>query len=253
MLKTRLIPTLLSNQMSLVKGKSFDSWRVISSIIPSVRVYNQRDVDELMFFDIVANGDGIDIDFELVEELCANCFVPLTYGGGIQNLDDVQRLMRLGVDKVAINTHSYDSLDIISSLSKKHGAQSIVGCVDCKRNENGGWDCYSHSGKLKQDKDLSDWVKQLQSAGAGEILITSIDQDGHMNGYDLELIHLVSSSVDIPVIASGGAGQKDDFVDAVKKSKASAVAAASIFHFTEATPKEVKSYMNSAGIPTRMV
>ena len=251
MLKVRVIPTLLWKNFGLVKGISFDSWRGVGSVLPAIKVYNRREVDELILVDVEANLSNEDFDIESLEDFSQDCFVPLTVGGGLNDASKVQKLLRAGADKVSINTFAYSNPELITEIAKIHGSQCVVSSIDAKKISDDRWECFSHSGTIKTNKTPVEWAKELEDRGAGEILITSIDNDGTMSGYDLALIEKVSLSVDIPVIASGGAGCYQDMIDAVKKSGASAVAAASIFHFTEQTPKEAKIAMSEAGIQIR--
>ena len=251
MLKVRVIPTLVWKQFGLVKGVGFNSWRRVGSVLPAVKVYNQRDVDELVLVDIVANGTGDEPDFESVDEFGQDCFVPLTVGGGITRIEQVQRLLRAGADKVCVNTAAYAKPDLVTEIANRHGAQCVVASVDVRSKGSGQWECFSHSGCHATGLDVVAWVKELEDRGAGEILITSIERDGTMQGYDLPLIESVVQAVGIPVIASGGAGNYQHMVDAVLQAGASAVAAASIFHFTEQTPAEAKASMRAAGISVR--
>jgi cyclase len=250
MLKVRVIPTLLWKQFGLVKGVSFDSWRRVGPVLPAVKVYNQREVDELVLVDIVAHLGDDDPDFESIDEFGQDCFVPLTVGGGITRIDQVQRLLRAGADKVAINTAAYVRPELVSEIANRHGTQCVVASIDVRAQE-GGWACFSHAGKQATGREVVAWARELEDRGAGEILITSIERDGTMLGYDLALIESVVRAVNIPVIASGGAGNYQHMIDAVKQAGASAVAAASIFHFTEQTPAEAKVAMANAGIPVR--
>ena len=251
MLKVRVIPTLLWKNFGLVKGVSFDSWRRVGSVLPAIKVYNRREVDEMILVDVDANLSNENFDVESLEDFSQDCFVPLTVGGGLNSASEVQKLLRAGADKVSINTCAYDNPELITEIAKIHGSQCVVASIDVKKASNDCWQCYSHSGTIETEKTAVEWAMELEDRGVGEILITSIDKDGTMSGYDLALIEKVSSSVDIPVIASGGAGCYQDMIDAVQKSGASAVAAASIFHFTEQTPKEAKIAMSEAGIEVR--
>jgi cyclase len=250
MLKVRVIPTLLWKQFGLVKGVGFDSWRRVGPVLPAVRVYNQREVDELVLLDIVANQSGADLDFESIDEFGQDCFVPLTVGGGIVRIDQVQRLLSAGADKVAVNTAAYICPNLINEIASRYGAQCVVASIDV-RAQDGHWSCFSHSGKQATNREVVAWARELEDRGAGEILITSIECDGTMQGYDLPLIETVVRAVKIPVIASGGAGNYQHMVDAVIQAGASAVAAASIFHFTDQTPAGAKAAMAEAGIQVR--
>lgn len=250
MLKVRVIPTLLWKQFGLVKGAGFDSWRRVGPVLPAVKVYNKREVDELVLVDILAHQSVGDPDFESIDEFGQDCFVPLTVGGGIKRIEQVQRLLRAGADKVAVNTAAYANPDLISEIASRHGAQCVVASIDV-RTHDGRWFCFSHAGKQATNREVVAWVRELEDRGAGEILITSIERDGTMQGYDLPLIEAVVRAVKIPVIASGGAGNYQHMVDAVTKAGASAVAAASIFHFTEQTPAGAKAALAEAGIQVR--
>lgn len=250
MLKVRVIPTMLWKKFGLVKGVSFNSWRRVGPVLPAIKVYNQREVDELILLDIIAHLPSEELDFESIDDFGHECFVPLTVGGGITQLDQVQKLLRAGADKVSLNTVLYSDPDLVSVIAKKHGVQCVVASVDV-RLIDGQWKCFSHAATQDSGKEVVSWVKELEARGAGEILITSIDRDGTMSGYDLDLVSAVASAVDIPVIASGGAGSYQDMVNAVTQGGASAVAAASIFHFTEQTPAGAKAALAAAGIPVR--
>lgn len=251
MLKARVIPTLLWKQVGLVKGIGFDSWRRVGPVLPAVKVYNQREVDELILVDIVAHDSDEDPDFESIEEFGQDCFVPLTVGGGITRIEQVQRLLRAGADKVSVNTAAYARPELVTEIAKRHGAQCVVVSIDVRSAGEGRWQCFSHAGKQSTGHDVVAWASEMESRGAGEILITSIERDGTMQGYDLALIEAVVSAVQIPVIASGGAGNYQHMVDAVVQAGASAVAAASIFHFTEQTPAGAKTALANAGVPVR--
>lgn len=251
MLKVRVIPTLLWKNFGLVKGVGFDSWRRVGPVLPAIKVYNQREVDELILVDIVAHDTGDDPDFESVNDFGQDCFVPLTVGGGITNLLQVQRLLRAGADKVGVNTAGYDNPGLVTEIATRFGTQCVVASIDVKARQDGGWQCFSHAGQRDAGRDAVEWARELEDRGAGEILITSIERDGTMEGYDLSLIESVTSAVRIPVIASGGAGNYEHMVAAVTQAGASAVAAASIFHFTEQTPAGAKAALAAAGIPVR--
>jgi imidazole glycerol-phosphate synthase subunit HisF len=250
MLKVRIIPTLLWKQFGLVKGKSFDSWRRVGPVLPAIRVYNQRDVDELILVDILAHLSDSDPDFESIDEFGQDSFVPFTVGGGITKIEQVQKLLRAGADKICVNTAAYKIPSLISEIAKRHGKQCIVASIDVRKYD-GKWICFSEAGKTNTGYEVVTWARELEDKGAGEILLTSIERDGTMEGYDLDLIENVAKNVNIPVIASGGAGNYNHMIDAVLQAGASAIAAASIFHFTEQTPLEAKVALAAAGIPVR--
>ncbi len=250
MLKVRVIPTLLWKQFGLVKGVGFDSWRRVGPVLPAIKVYNQREVDELVLVDVVAHQSDGDLDYESVQEFGQECFVPLTIGGGITRLEQVQSLLRTGADKISINTAAYSHPELVSEVARCYGVQCVVASIDARRQDS-DWMCFSHAGQRATGRRAVAWARELEDRGAGEILITSIERDGTMQGYDLGLIETVANAVRIPVIASGGAGSYSHMVDAVVQAGASAVAAASIFHFTELTPAGAKEALAAAGVPVR--
>ena len=251
MLKVRVIPTLLWKQFGLVKGVGFDSWRRVGSVLPAIKVYNQREVDELVLVDILAHKTDGELDFESVDEFGRDCFVPLTVGGGITRIDQVQNLLRAGADKVSINTAAYGRPELVNEIAKRHGAQCVVASIDVRANPGGSWQCFSHAGQCATGREARAWAREVEDRGAGEILVTSIERDGTMQGYDIALIEAIALAVKIPVIASGGAGTYQHMVEAVTQGGASAVAAASMFHFTEQTPAGAKNALAAAGVPVR--
>lgn len=251
MLKYRVIPTLLLKDVGLVKGKLFNNERRVGSVLPSIKVYNNREVDELVLFDISATINSRPPDFDTIASITPYCLMPLTVGGGITEVGHIQKLLQLGVDKVAINSAAYNNLKLIEEAASQFGSQCIIACIDVKKDINGKYFCFSKIGTFNQQCDPVAWAKELQRHGAGEILITSIDKDGTMSGYDLDLIQMITSAVNIPVIVSGGAGNPEHIYQAITLGGASAVAAASIFHFTEQTPLSVKEYLAQKGIPVR--
>lgn len=251
MLKVRIIPTLLWKDLGLVKGVAFDSWRRVGTVMPAVKVYNTREVDELILVDIEATKSNREPDYQAIEELAAECFVPLTFGGGIHSIDQIRNILKAGADKVAINTAAYENPDLISKAAYQFGAQCVVASIDVRKQNSGAYECYQSSGSKPTGRDVVAWAKELESLGAGEILLTSINLDGTMLGYDLDLIQRVTSAVRIPVIASGGCGNYEHMFKALE-SGASAIAAASIFHFTEQTPLEAKRYLRDRNISVRL-
>ena len=252
MLKIRVIPTLLWKDFGLVKGVGFDSWRRVGTVLPAIKVYNTRDVDELILVDITATSEQREPDYESVADLSAECFVPLTVGGGIRALEHITRLLHAGADKVSINTAAYENPSIVTEAANRFGAQCIVASIDVRRSSEGRYECYSDSGATATGHEPADWARELEARGAGEILLTSIERDGSMLGYDLTLISRVTAAVKIPVIASGGASNGLDMARAVIDGGANAVAAASIFHFTQQTPLSVKQCMGSQGLAVRL-
>lgn len=251
MLKTRIIPTLLYKDHGLVKGVSFDSWRRVGTALPAIKVYNTREVDELVFLDITANRENRSPDFEEIDRLADECFMPLTVGGGIRSTEDIKKALRAGADKVAINTAALENPQLIRDGAKIFGAQCIVVSIDFRRDVTGRPVVYSRSGTHETGLSPREWALKAESLGAGEILLTSVERDGTMKGYDLDLLKEVSSSVRIPVIAAGGAGCYDHMLQALTVGGCSAVAAASMFHFTQQTPLEAKKFLLANGIATR--
>lgn len=251
MLKVRVIPTLLWKDVGLVKGVGFDSWRRVGPVLPAIKVYNNRDVDELVLVDITASRLQTSPDCDSVRDFSEECFVPFTIGGGITAIDQIRLLLRAGADKVAINTAAYDNPHLVAEASNRFGAQCIVASIDARRLDDGRYECYSHAGTVATGRDPLEWAKMLTDHGAGEILITSIERDGSMQGYDLRLIARIAHGVTLPVIASGGAGTYEHMRQAIQEAGASAVAAAAMFHYTQQTPAEAKQYLAAAGVPVR--
>ncbi len=251
MLKMRVMPTLLYKNTTLVKGVGFDSWRRVGTPMQAIKLYNMREVDELVFLDISATRDGRHPDFELIDDLADECFMPLAVGGGIKSVEDVRGLLQVGADKLVVNTAALDRPELIREISERFGSQCIVVSIDARSDADAGHLVYVESGTRPFARNPAEIARRSEAMGAGEILITSIDRDGSMEGYDLELIRRVSEAVTIPVIASGGAGNYDHMARALEAG-ASAVAAASIFHFTEQTPREAKRHLRDLGYPMRL-
>ena len=250
--KIRVMPVLLYKNVGLVKGVRFDSWRRVGSAMQSIKVYNLREVDELVFLDITATREGRSPDFQTIDELADECFMPLAVGGGIRSVDDVHRLLQVGADKIVLNTAAVETPDLIQKIAYRFGAQCVVISIDAILRPDAQYEVLTRSGTFSTGLDPVTLAKQVESSGAGEILITSIERDGTMLGYDTELIHRVSETVSIPVIASGGAGSYEHMAQALRVGKASAVAAASIFHFTQQTPLEAKRYLKQRGFNVRL-
>ena len=251
MLKLRIIPTLLFKNLKLVKGKNFDSWRTTQSIMTAVRVYNLRQVDELVLLDISATNLGKKIDLELVNEVSNECFMPLTFGGGISSTDDISDLLKAGADKVCINTAATKDLGFIKKACETFGSQSIVVSIDYKIINKEIF-IYSNSGSTKTDLEFKKYLMCLEESGVGEIILTSIDRDGTMLGYDIDTIRLAGTILKIPLIASGGAGDLDNMLKLVNQVNISGLAAASIYHFTVKTPLDIKKYLNKNNVPIRI-
>lgn len=252
MLKIRVMPTLLFKDVGLVKGVSFDSWRRVGSAMQAVKVYNMREVDELVFLDISATQENRPPDYTTVDELADECFMPLTVGGGVRTIDHVQRLLQVGADKVAVNTAAVENADLIRQIAERFGSQCAVVSIDVRQRGDGSHEVFTHSGTQPTGLDPVELAQRAEALGAGEILLTSIDRDGTMMGYDIPLMQRVSQAVSIPVIASGGAGSYADMADVLRNSHVSAVAAASIYHFTQQTPLEAKRYLHGQGFHVRL-
>lgn len=252
MLKVRVIPTLLHKDFGLVKGVKFDPGRRVGPATQAIKVYNLREVDEIAFLDVSATLGGRRPDFRLIDELADECFVPLTVGGGVTTVDDIAELLAVGADKVAIGSTLFATPEIVRAGADRFGAQCIVASLDVRREDSGRCELYSHCGTRPTGRDPVTFAKELEQLGAGEILLTSIDRDGTMRGYDLALVAEVARAVSIPVIASGGAGTYDHLAEAITEGGAAAVAAASIWHFTEMTPMAAKRHMATLGIPVRL-
>lgn len=249
MLKTRIIPTLLWKNHSLVKSKTYTNWRNVGHLVPAVKVYNARNVDEIIFLNITSPGSDNMPDLNLVEDVAKHCFVPLTIGGNIKNIYDVQNIIERGADKISLNSILKNNINIIKEISKNFGSQSVVVSIDLKKVD-GKYYCFFNGGKKKLNTNIFDYIKKIQDLGAGEILLNSIDNDGKMLGYDLCIIEKISKIISIPLIASGGAGKYEHMYEAISAG-ASAVSAASIFHFTELTPDEAKKYLKKKGVLVR--
>jgi imidazole glycerol-phosphate synthase subunit HisF len=252
MLKIRVMPTLLFKEVGLVKGTGFDSWRRIGGAMQTIKIYNMRDVDELVFLDIAATPEDRSPDFAQIDELADECFMPLTVGGGVRNLDDIARLLAVGADKVTLNSAALATPELIRAASDRFGGQCIVVAIDARHHPDGRREVFGRSGTLPTGRSPAEWARSAEELGAGEILLTSIDRDGTMTGYDIELTRQVTAAVRIPVIASGGAGSYEHMEEVLRAGGAAAVAAASIFHFTAQTPREAKQHLKSRGFPVRL-
>lgn len=252
MLKIRIIPTLLYKNHGLVKGVGFDSWRRVGTALPAVKVYCTREVDELVLVDISATRDGHLIDISEVDAIADECFMPLTVGGGVRTVRDFQQLLRAGADKVAVNTAAVQTPELISAAASAFGAQCVVVSIDYRTHASGRREIYTHSGTRPTGIDPVAFARDMERLGAGEILFTSIDLDGTFRGYDLDGIRAVSEAVSVPIIASGGCGEYEHMRLAITEGRASAVAAASVFHFTHLTPLQAKRHLASHGLPVRL-
>jgi imidazole glycerol-phosphate synthase subunit HisF len=250
MIKIRIIPTMLLKNFGLVKGVKFNSWRRVGTVLPALNVYNSRDVDELILVDISATQEHRNFLSENITDVADNCFIPLTVGGGIGKLDAAKDLIENGSDKISINTSIFTNPDVLTEIANIYGSQAIVASLDVRKIDDKHI-CFSKSGNENTKKNIIDICKKVESLGAGEILLTSIDKDGTLDGYDYRVLETVSNLVNIPVIAAGGAGKPEHMLKAITECGVSAVAGASIFHFTETTPNDIKEYLSKNNIPVR--
>jgi cyclase len=254
MLTKRIIPCLDVKDGRVVKGKSFIELRDAGDPIELADFYYREGADELVFLDITATPEGRDTMADVVERISEKVFMPLTVGGGLRSIDDMHRLLLAGADKVSINTAAVLNSTLITESAKKFGSQCIVVAIDAKRVSNNGqpaWEVYTHSGQQATGLDAIEWARQATALGAGEVLLTSMDADGHKTGYDNELTRAVSAAVGVPVIASGGAGTPEDLYQALVLGRADAVLAASIFHYRSYSISEIKEYLAEKGVPVR--
>ena len=248
----RIIPCLDVKNGRVVKGMSFVNLVDAGDPVESAIQYDKQGADELVFLDITASSDARNIMINMVEKVANSIFIPFTVGGGIRSVDDFNAILRAGADKVSVNSAAIKYPDLINEAAYKFGNQCVVSAIDAKRKEDVNWEVYINGGRIPTGLDAVKWACECEKRGAGEILLTSMDEDGQKRGYDLELTKAVSESVSIPVIASGGAGALEHFYDAFTKGKADAVLAASLFHFGEIPIPKLKEYLNSKGIPVRL-
>ena len=252
MLSIRIIPCLDVHAGRVVKGVRFVDLIDAGDPVQQAKAYEKQGADELVFLDITASNEERKIMLDVVERTASECFMPLTVGGGLRNLEDIRTMLNAGADKVSLNTSALLNPKLISDASNKFGNQCSVVAVDAKKISDNKWRVFTHGGRNDTGKDLIEWVKEVERRGAGEILLTSMDADGTKDGYDLELNQQVSDAVSIPIIASGGAGNLDHLADAIIKGKANAVLAASIFHFGTYSISEAKEHLKSLNIPVRL-
>ena len=252
MLAKRIIPCLDVTAGRVVKGVSFVELRDAGDPVEIARRYDEQGADELTFLDITASSDDRGIIFRIIEQVASQVFIPLTVGGGVREVGDVRNLLNAGADKVSINTSAVLNPQLVADASGRYGSQCIVVAIDVKQVAAGRWEVYTHGGRKATDLDAVAWAKRMQSLGAGEILLTSMDRDGQKSGFDLALTRAVTDALEIPVIASGGVGNLQHLADGVKKGGADAVLAASIFHFGEYTVQQAKKFMAAQGIEVRL-
>ncbi len=250
MLKNRIIPCLDVKNGRVVKGINFVDLKDAGDPVEQAKIYSDGGADEICFLDITASNENRDNIYDVVEKTSKNCFVPLTVGGGVRSVEDINRLLNCGADKVSINTAAVKNSEVVVESSKKFGSQCIVVAIDAKKNgEN--WEIFTHGGRNPTGINAIEFALKMENCGAGELLVTSMDKDGTQSGYDIELMKIISSNVNIPVIASGGVGTLEHLAEGIK-SGASAVLAASIFHYGTYSVKEAKQYLASKDIPVRI-
>lgn len=253
MFTKRIIPCLDVHNGRVVKGVNFVNLRDAGDPVEIAKAYDQAGADELVFLDITASSDDRDTVAELVRKVAQCVFIPFTVGGGIRTVEDFRRLLREGADKISVNSAAIMNPDLISQAAEKFGSQCVVVAIDAKRRADGsGWNIYKNGGRIDMGLDAVEWAVEAERRGAGEILLTSMDCDGTKDGYDLQLTRTISEAVSIPVIASGGAGKKEHFYDALTEGKADAVLAASLFHYKELEIRDLKHYLDGRGVPVRL-
>ena len=248
----RIIPCLDVNDGRVVKGVNFIDLTDAGDPVEQAQIYYEGGADEICFLDITASHEKRKAMLDVIKKTTQNCFIPITVGGGVGNLEDINNLLLSGADKVSINTAAVRNMSFINEASKKFGAQCIVVAVDAKKVSDRKWEIFTHGGRNATGIDAIEFAKKAQDNGAGEILLTSMDKDGTKSGYDLKLLKQITSSLSIPVIASGGVGKLDHLYQGVSLGGANALLAASIFHFGELTIKEVKEYLKSKNIQVRL-
>ena len=253
MLSKRIIPCLDIDKGRVVKGVNFINLVDAGDPVEIAKAYDKIGADEIVFLDITASSDGRKTAVDILHRASEQVFIPLTVGGGIRSADDFRELLSAGADKIAVNSAAIRNPALITEASVKFGAQCIVLAVDAKRNAAGVWDVYLNGGRVNTGLDAIEWIKKAVALGAGEVLLTSMDKDGTKSGYDIELTRRAAEAVNVPVIASGGAGKMQDFADVLTEGKADAALAASLFHFGEIEMKDLKEYLAARGIPVRRV
>ncbi|MBX3453467.1 imidazole glycerol phosphate synthase subunit HisF [Ferrovibrio sp.] len=250
-LKIRVIPCLDVKDGRVVKGVNFVGLRDAGDPVEQAAIYDAAGADELTFLDITASSDARDTLFDVVARTAERCFMPLTVGGGVRTVDDVRKLLLAGADKTSINTAAVQRPEFVREAAEKFGSQCVVVAIDARQVSPGKWEVFTHGGRNATGLDAIDWAKRMTSLGAGEILLTSMDRDGTEKGFDLALTRAVADAVSVPVIASGGVGNLDHLVAGVREGHASAVLAASIFHFGRYSIAQAKQHMAAAGLPMR--
>ena len=252
MLKNRIIPCLDVKNGRVVKGINFVELKDAGDPVEQAKVYSDSGADEICFLDITASNENRETIYEVVKKTSKNCFVPLTVGGGVRSIEDINKLLNCGADKVSINTAAVQNHNLIKEAAKRFGSQCIVVAIDAKKTGENKWSVFTHGGREQTDIDAIEYAKISESNGAGEILLTSMDKDGTQSGYDIQLTSKITKAINIPVIASGGVGSLDHLKDGIVKGGANAVLAASIFHFGKFSIKEAKEYLKSKNVSVRV-
>jgi cyclase len=252
MLSKRIIPCLDVDRGRVVKGISFVQLRDAGDPVELGRVYSEEGADELVFLDITASAQERETVYDMVKRTADEVFIPLTVGGGARSEEDMRRLLESGADKVSLNTAAVAEREMVGRCARRFGSQCVVVAIDAKGIGEGKWEVYTHGGRRQTGLDAVEWARKVTELGAGELLVTSMDTDGHLDGYDLPLTRAISEAVEVPVIASGGCGQPSHMYDAIVEGKADAVLAASIFHFGTYSIRETKEYLAGRGIPMRL-
>lgn len=252
MFTKRIIPCLDVNNGRVVKGVNFVNLQDAGDPVEIARAYDKAGADELVFLDITASSDDRKTVVSMVRQVAETVFIPFTVGGGIRTVEDFKALLREGADKISINSSAINTPELISDAADKFGSQCVVVAIDAKRRTDGGWNVYKNGGRIDTGLDAVEWAARADRLGAGEILLTSMDCDGTKNGYDLELTKAIADSVSIPVIASGGAGTKEHFCEALTEGGADAALAASLFHYRELEIMDLKGYLSEKGVPVRI-
>ena len=252
MLKNRIIPCLDVNNGRVVKGINFLDLKDAGDPVEQAEFYDKSGADEICFLDITASNENRNTIIDIVSKTAEKCFVPLTVGGGIKTLQNIRDLLLAGADKVSINTAAVKNINFVKEASKKFGSQCMVVAIDAKKVSENKWEVFTHGGRNKTGIDVVEFAKQVESNGAGEILLTSMDRDGTKSGYDIDLLKVITENINVPVIASGGVGTLNHLYDGIVKGGASAVLAASIFHYGEYKIKEAKEYLNSKNVLVRL-
>jgi cyclase len=252
MLKKRIIPCLDVKDGRVVKGINFIELKDAGDPVEQAKIYSESGADEICFLDITASSENRETLTDIVKKTAKECFVPLTVGGGVRTIENIRELLLAGADKVSINTEAVKNIEFVKEAAKKFGSQCIVVAIDAKKVSEDRWEIFTHGGRNKTGIDAVNFAKKVEDNGAGEVLLTSMDKDGTKSGYDVNLLKKITKTLNIPLIASGGAGRLDHFYDGIVKGGASAVLAASIFHYGEYKIRDVKEYLNSKNVSVRL-